>query len=350
MTPDKQVRIIFFADTHLGFDYPIRPRSSRRRRGEDFFDNHRKVLAYAKENDADLVIHGGDLFFRSKIPKKIVDLVYETLLSFAASGIDLVLVPGNHERSHFPDSLFLCHHRIHIFRKPGTFDFEFRGCRISVSGFPCVRDQVRDDFPKILTDTGWENRQADIRLLVMHQAIDGASVGPSNFVFRNHEDVVAMNDLPEAFTAVLSGHIHRQQVLEGKNGLPVIYPGSIERTSFAEKDEEKGFFDLTFISDASGSGRLQEMRFVPLPARPMIDLEVDTTLEEDATRAILGKIISDLDPDSIVRIKPMSTDAGQKPMSAPFWTNSFFKELFPETMNFQLSGSFFRKNERRRKQ
>jgi len=39
------VRILLFADSHLGFDLPSRPRSTRRRRGHDFLANHEAFLA-----------------------------------------------------------------------------------------------------------------------------------------------------------------------------------------------------------------------------------------------------------------------------------------------------------------
>jgi DNA repair exonuclease SbcCD nuclease subunit len=55
---------------------------------------------------------------------------------------------------------------------------------------------------------------------------------------------VRAGDIPQGFAAVLSGHIHRFQVLhkdlrERPLAAPVFYPGAIERTSFAEKDEKK---------------------------------------------------------------------------------------------------------------
>ena len=61
------VKIIFFADSHLGFDTPLKPKKEKRRRGTDFLNNFDYILDYAKINKADLVIHGGDLFFRTRM-------------------------------------------------------------------------------------------------------------------------------------------------------------------------------------------------------------------------------------------------------------------------------------------
>jgi DNA-3-methyladenine glycosylase len=45
------VRILFLADTHLGFDLPERPRVDRRRRGPDFFANFVRALEPASGID-----------------------------------------------------------------------------------------------------------------------------------------------------------------------------------------------------------------------------------------------------------------------------------------------------------
>ena len=47
------VRILFLADTHLGFDFPFRPRIRRRRRGPEFFANFKKALQPALTGDID---------------------------------------------------------------------------------------------------------------------------------------------------------------------------------------------------------------------------------------------------------------------------------------------------------
>ena len=70
-----------------------------------FFRNHESVLKYAKEIGADLVLHGGDFFYRTKIPQMIIAKAYDSLIHFAENNIPIVIVPGNHESSRLPDSL-----------------------------------------------------------------------------------------------------------------------------------------------------------------------------------------------------------------------------------------------------
>src|SRR3972149_3199831 len=103
----NSLKVVFIIDTHLGFDYPIRPRVPMRRRGDDFFANFQYVLDYAVRTRPDMVVHGGDLFFRTRVPQRVVDMAYAQLSAFAQSNIPLLLVPGNHERSRLPTSLWL---------------------------------------------------------------------------------------------------------------------------------------------------------------------------------------------------------------------------------------------------
>ena len=164
------LKIVFFADTHLGVDYPINPKVDRRRRGEDFFDNYKKVLDYAVESDADIVLHGGDFFFRSKVPAPIVDRAYDILYDFAKNGIPFVIVPGNHERSVLPTSILMNHKNIHIFDEPSTFFFEMKNAIIGITGFPNIRNGIKPQFEHIFKKATNGNPEVDINLLLMHQA------------------------------------------------------------------------------------------------------------------------------------------------------------------------------------
>jgi len=349
MPEPRTIRLILFADTHLGFDYPVKPRIERRRRGEDFFANHERVLAHARHVDADLVVHGGDLFFRSKVPQKIVDLVYESLFEFSKSGIDLFIVPGNHERSRLPESLLFSLPNVHIFDRPRTVAVEKGGARLGLSGFAFERKEIGSRFSRLVEETGWRGVEADVRLLCLHQAVEGARVGPVNFTFRRGPDVISRRDLPPEFLALLCGHIHRQQILRDRSEPartpPAIYPGSIERTSFAEKDEAKGFFDIA-IEPSRGGGWTLTPEFVPLPARPMVDLVIDERVTAGGLPSFLAEKIARFPADAVVRVKSAGRLDGA---IAATMTAGFLRKVFPPTMNIQMSAALFGRSERRRK-
>ncbi len=269
------VRVLFLADTHLGFDLAFRPRIERRRRGPEFFANFQRALQPALDGRVDRVVHCGDLLFRSKGPARLVGMAFEPLKQVADSGTPVYLVPGNHERSAIPHRHLGQHPHIHIFDRPRTFRLQKDNLTLALAGFPFVRQGIRHHFLSLLNQTGYHRVKADIHLLCIHQAVEGARVGPVGYTFRRASDVINASEIPGEFSAVLAGHIHRYQVLtkdlKKKKTLhaPVFYPGSTDRTSFAEKNENKGYLILEFELEALKGSVLRQWQFHKLPVRPM---------------------------------------------------------------------------------
>jgi DNA repair exonuclease SbcCD nuclease subunit len=243
------IKVLLLADTHLGFDLPAKPRVEKRRRGPDFFANTRLALEPALRGEVDLVVHGGDLLYRSKVPA-------------------------------LPYPLLASHENLHVLNRPRTVELEFDGVRLALGGFPCERDDIRDRFKSLVSECGVLDADSDVRLLCLHQTIEGARV--KGYTFRAGADIVRGRDIPPGIAAVLCGHIHRSQVLTtdlSGNGLaaPVLYPGSVERTSLAEREEPKGCLFLEIEADRERGGRLARSEFRELPARPMVVVSVDAT-------------------------------------------------------------------------
>jgi DNA repair protein SbcD/Mre11 len=304
-----KLRILLLGDTHVGFDLPRRTsRVPARRRGKDFLLNYCLALQPALRGQVDAVIHAGDVFNRSRNPDWLVNLGIEPLLEVASAGVPVFVVPGNHERGHVPVPLLCRHPNLRVFDEPRSFVVEARGVRVALGGFPFVRE-VRGQFAALVEKTGVLAREADAHVVAMHEAFEGAAVGAgaarrSEFVFRRGPDVIAASELPTGLTCVVSGHIHRAQVLEaGLDGAalhaPVIYAGSVERTSFAERYETKGYRILTF--DSSG---LVDAGFHPLPSRPMevVDLETEGLDAASALR-LLRFALTRAPQDAVVRVR-----------------------------------------------
>lgn len=298
------LRILLLADTHLGFDLPLTPRVSRRRRGHDFLANFHRALAPALEGRVDAVIHGGDVFNRARPHHTLVAQAFAPLKDVADRGIPVFVVPGNHERSRIPHPRFATHSHVHIFDEPRTFTFQAAGRRVAIFGFPYERDVVRRRLPELITASGWQADQADVSLLCIHHCVEGATVGPADFTFRRGPDVIRCRDLPEGVDAVVSGHIHRHQVLTtdlyGRPlPAPVIYPGSVERTAFAEMGEPKG----TVLLEIDDDGAVR-WSFDELPARPMVETEVPLEGVSPAVAKMrVHRAVEDAAPDAVLRLK-----------------------------------------------
>ncbi len=294
------MRLLFLSDTHLGFDLPARPRTERPRRGAEFFESFEAALAPARDGEVDVVVHGGDLLYRSRVPAWLSDAALAPLRRVADSGVPVVLLPGNHERGRMPHPLLALHPRIHLLDRPRTVVLEAGGVRVAFTGFPHERGrvphpllalhrnlhlldrprtvvleaggvrvafagfpyarEVRDRFPALLDAATAGASPADVRLLCLHQCVEGATCGPADFTFRHGPDVIPRAALPPRFDAVLCGHVHRHQVLRATGAPPVIYAGSTERTSHAEAGEAKGVV-LLWLSEAG----IERHAFRPLP-------------------------------------------------------------------------------------
>ena len=166
----RDIRILLLADSHLGFDHPLRPRIQRRRRGLDFLSNYRKACQEAIEERVDALFHGGDVFHRPDPPASLVYQAFQPLKEVADAGIPVFVVPGNHERSRIPFEALARHPGVHVFREPATVRLTLAGADAAVSGIPCIRRHPRTQFPEALQRTGWRSTDAELRLLLAHQA------------------------------------------------------------------------------------------------------------------------------------------------------------------------------------
>ena len=172
------LRVLFLSDTHLGLDLPSRPRVERSRRGDDLFERFERALEPVTRGEARVLVHGGDLFYRSRIPARLAERVFARLpADLADAGIEVFWVPGNHERGGVPRELLLTHPGIHVFDRPRTFVVRHDGVALALSGFPHA-PRVRDDFPALLAATGHAGVAADVRLLCLHRAGRGGDRRP----------------------------------------------------------------------------------------------------------------------------------------------------------------------------
>jgi DNA repair exonuclease SbcCD nuclease subunit len=214
----------------------------------------------------------------------------------------VLLVPGNHERGHIPYPLLALHPNLHLFDRPRTVVLEARGVRVAFAGFPYARG-VRDRFAELLSATGHRAASADHRILCVHHCIEGATcgVGPGDgvFTFRDGDDVIRRADLPRELTLVMSGHIHRHQVLRCASGPTVVYAGSVERTSFAETRETKGVVRVDL--HAAGVARIA---FSPLPTRPMVVRRLSVAgLDAREARLLVASVVEATPPDAVVQVR-----------------------------------------------
>jgi len=329
-----RIRLLLVADSHLGLDEPARPRIERRRRGPDLLANLERALTPALRGEVDVVVHGGDLLYRSRVPPELVQRAMAPLFRVADLGVPVVLVPGNHERSRIPYPLLARHPRVHLLDRPRTLTLEPLG--LALSGWPYAPEMAGGGFERLLEASGWREARAPLRVLCLHQLVEGSRVGLGSggreHVFRHGRDVIPARAIPAGLAAVLCGHVHRAQLLRQVDGralaAPVVYPGAVERTSFAERDEQKGYYLLELAAEGEG-GQLAGARFVPLPTRPMEHLRLPAAPAEQLLDELRGRLAG-LAPDAIVRVE-------LTPSPHPPPTASRLRAAAPTTMTLELA-------------
>jgi DNA repair exonuclease SbcCD nuclease subunit len=228
---------------------------------------------------------------------------------------------------------------VYVFDQPRTFHAEIRGVTIAIAGFPHERD-VRARFAGVLQSTGWRSSSAAVRLLCIHQCVEGATVGPADYTFTTAADVARIRDVPSEFAAVFSGHIHRHQVLTTDLArrpvpTPVLYPGSLERTTFAEMGESKGFMIVRVGVDAEAGNARVAWEFRQLPARPMIRREIAIEgMSETALAAAVRDIIAGAPDDAVlsIRLTGALTQSQWRAVSSPR-----LRAIAPSTMNVEIA-------------
>ncbi|MGD8492425.1 MAG: metallophosphoesterase [Desulfobacterales bacterium] len=330
------IRVLLIADTHLGFDLPFRPRIQRRRRGPEFFANFERALKPALNREVDAIVHGGDVLYRSKVPSRLVEMAFEPLKRVADTGVPVYLLPGNHERSAIPHAHLAEHPGIHLFDRPRTYTLHTKEGSLALAGFPFVRSAIRKYFLKLVEQTDWRENEADVYVLCVHQSVDGATVGPAGYTFRYAHDVIRSGDIPPGFAAVLAGHIHRFQVLtKDLRGrplkAPVFYPGSIERTSFAEKGDPKGYLILEFETSKKSMTGLKDWTFHELPTRPMVQLDLNAAdMSAAQIQSWIQSSLYEVSPDSIVKLK---VHGKVSPEAMAVFRAPALRSLAPDTMN-----------------
>jgi DNA repair protein SbcD/Mre11 len=327
------VRLLHTADSHIGADLPVRGTGRQPRRGNDFVESFRLVLSRARAYEADLVIHAGDLFNRSEPRAGAVAAATEPLWQLAESGIPVVIVPGNHERSSLPGLLLLSHPNIHVVQQPCAVVLESNGMRVAIVGVPCVRRAAAGQFGAVVQEVGWDTNQAEINILAAHQIFEGTRCGPSNYCFRTGEDVVPREAIPPGFDYIAAGHIHRHQTLGGvtEDSPPIVYSGSPDRITFAEIGEPKGCVVVDFAD-----GRV-EHRFIEHDVRPTQVVPFDVSgLSGKAVGDRLLATVENLPSNALTQVR-LTGQATRRDL-AGLKLNQRLRELRPDgltTISFQ---------------
>ncbi|MFN2158824.1 MAG: exonuclease SbcCD subunit D [Anaerolineales bacterium] len=307
--------ILHFADAHIDMANYGRhdPQSGLPVRVMDFLKSLDIIVDTAIEEGVDLVLFAGDAF-KDRNPAPTFQREWgKRIMRLSRAEIPTILLVGNHDlspalgRAHALeafDTLEVPH--IQVVDRPAflTPD-DLEGIPLQVIAVPWVsrsglmayleisfHDTI-DIFEQMgerligLIDDWIEQADPDIPLVLSaHCSVEGAQYGSERKVMLGKELVLpgsVVRDPRLDYTAL--GHIHKAQNLNEGRHPPVVYPGSIERLDFGEKDDQKVFV----IAHVERGNTTVELRTLD-HTRPFFDRFIPLESKENITEHILSKL------------------------------------------------------------
>ncbi|MHB1419726.1 MAG: metallophosphoesterase family protein, partial [Bacillota bacterium] len=284
------MRFLHLADLHLGWS-PVflADRETERRRERDGLLARAVDYALDRENKIGLVLIAGDLFETHRPEKELVEKVLQELHRLVAGGIQLVLLPGNHDEITYHNSVY----QEQVDRWPGILVRNPRPAlvaKIDVQGERCYVYSLAytggitptatplADFPR-MDAVGWH-------IGMFHGSLDW-NAGDRSLP-------LASSGLARAgYHYVALGHLHSHKVVQLSSG-PAVYAGAVEAKGF--NDPGEGFFTVVTLSP---EGAFLEK--IDAGSRRALVRTLDAGLY--ATPAELEEQIKSLaDPQSMVRL------------------------------------------------
>lgn len=118
------------------------------------------------------------------------------------------------------------------------------------------------------------------KILMAHYTVPGCNMesGQTSF-FSNFEPVIPREALQAAgYSAVLLGHIHRPQMLEGLEN--VFYSGAINAMNFNDEGQSRGFWVHEFDGDKLKSGQRYDTPYRKFQTITWTKEDVENYLEQ----------------------------------------------------------------------
>lgn len=312
----SSLRVLHFADLHIGMENYGRldPQTGISSRIGDFLARLDEVAAYARDQEADLVVFAGDAF-KTRDPDPTQQREFARRIKALAEQVPVLLLVGNHDvpgiaaRATSIDIFSTLEvANVIVGRTPGARVVDTRRGPVYLAWMPfpvrsrlLARDEHRaasiEDLDRalegIVIDTlGQFAREAAAhampRLLAGHFSVGGATFGSERSVMVGRDLVVPKSALADpAWDYVALGHIHKHQNLTaGEAGTvpPVVYAGSLERIDFGEENDPKGFCWVELERKHTA------WKFHRLKARPFVTIRADLRKSADPTRDTVDEV------------------------------------------------------------
>ncbi len=325
------MKILHTADIHLGSNTygRIDPETGLNTRLLDFKRSFEFMVQRGLDEDIDVFLFCGDAY-RTADPTPTQQKVFaECLKPIADAGLPILMVTGNHDhpvsfgKASAIDIFGYVSGDVHVFRRPDTARIETKSGPLQLLAMPWpirsmllskgeyrkkspleIREIIEQLYVDFIAAAVEEFDPALPTVLAGHFSVQGSDLaGSERTSLIAHEPKFTPGQLsPPPIDYVALGHIHRfQDRRTDPEAPPVVYCSSIERISFKEWDDRKGFVLVTI--DTEGAEKKTTYEFVDTPARRFVNIEKDARDAVDPTEVILAEIAREDVTDAIVRVR-----------------------------------------------
>ena len=270
-------KILHFADVHLGMTNfgHLDPQTGLHSRILEYLSALDCVVDAVEVYQPDVVLFAGDAF-KTRTPSPTLVGHLSERFQAMADVAPVICVVGNHDRQkggsgkrHAIDILSELHASYEIFVLD-TVECLCTDtmCVITLPWF--YEDEV--SLPQVcqMIDAALEKAPPDLpKVLLGHAEVEGAVYNDAyvaSFSLGGKGIVYPLSLLTEDFDYVALGHVHRYQALS--QNPPVVYCGAIERVTWADRDEPKGFVTAEVSLGRAG------WKFHDSHAREMVQIDL----------------------------------------------------------------------------
>jgi len=296
------VSFIHCADLHLDKTFSLGSLKVNRQRKQDLIDRFNEVVDYAIKEKPDLFMISGDIFDKINPSNESRIFLVKRLKEIKNKNIEPILIGGNHDvpkdYRNRPMAIDILGSAgiATVFSSRDSFQsksFEIDNKKVVVIGksFHQLNERYNPFSQAKISTSG------DIHILMLHATYTGSGIQPTIVEQQSYHPFSKDDVLQANINYIALGHYHNKFEEYLPSGTVITNPGSLERFSFKEKKEKKGFIWGEINGDEVSTS------FVQVNARKMDEKSIRLEKEYDnLVELIKMKLQKIVDPELILRI------------------------------------------------
>ncbi len=246
--------ILSFSDVHLG----IKTHSIKENDGLVTAEHEaRKALACiydrATKDDIDGIIFCGDMFHTPHPTTKNIRFLVRWVQKMDKLGKPFYLITGNHDVSMYSNSMTFLHELelnntwllenldMDAVNSDAYHGLNWNGWEvhfIPYLPFETSKDRYGPTYEALLTIM---EKCSNKSIIVAHVYDSDVRVGSESTMISRFTETIDFDYFGPKQVILLLGHAHKYQIYNKKNGMRIIYPGSIFYHDLADANQEKGY-------------------------------------------------------------------------------------------------------------